>query len=98
MERNQYNPAEHSISDDALTTVTGGCDNAEPIPAFELGQYVYINKKYFGRVAERRYDETQATWIYLVETGFLTGSGFVCQGAPAEYPESELSGKSHWVK
>lgn len=81
------------LSDNDLMGITGGTNDGTASPLYEENAYVYVpvgSGKSFGRVTQRRYDETQG-WMYTVQTGFLTGTGFVPQGAAKEYSESSLS-------
>lgn len=89
----------HTVSDEALNTVTGGAAAETAEPLFAIGDSVYYSitsrsgktGTAFGQVTERRYDAAQGTWLYTVQSGFLTGpTSFVPQGAAAEYPESAL--------
>lgn len=89
----------HTVSDEALNTVTGGAASEAAEPLFAIGDTVYYSTTTrsgrtgtaFGRVTERRYDETQGAWVYTVQSGFLTSpTNFVPQGAPVECPESAL--------
>lgn len=83
----------HALNDNELEHISGGTGDGTPAPLYELDCSVYVpvgSGKSFGRVTERRYDETQG-WLYTVQTGFLTGSGFVPQGPAKEYPENSVS-------
>lgn len=85
---------DHALHDSELDAVSGGVSEGTESPLYEVGSGVYVSVgsgKSFGRVTERRYDETQG-WLYTVQTGFLTSpTNFVPQGAAREYPESSVS-------
>lgn len=81
------------LSDNELAGITGGTADGTPAPLYEVDSSVYVpvgSGKSFGRVTQKRYDETQG-WMYTVQTGFLTATSFVPQGPAKEYPESSLS-------
>lgn len=85
---------DHALHDSDLDAVSGGVSEEAASPLYEVGSNVYVSVgsgKSFGRVTERRYDETQG-WLYTVQTGFLTSpTNFIPQGAAREYPEGSVS-------